>query len=114
MVPNHTALDSPWLIKHPDWYIQTAINPISTWKFESPDLSPDPAVSIRLEDGYYTQTDTAEVFQYKAKNQTNPLYIFHGNDGTSMPWNDTAQLNYLNPETRKAMKARHNRGRQKI
>ena len=22
-------------------------------------------------------------------------YIYHGNDGTSMPWNDTAQLDYL-------------------
>lgn len=106
MVPNHTAIDSPWLIKHPDLYIHTAIKPLSTWKFESPDLSSDPSVSIRLEDGYYTQTDTAEVFQYKAINKEAPLYIFHGNDGTSMPWNDTAQLNYLNPETRKKMKAR--------
>ena len=106
MVPNHTAIDSPWVIKHPELYMNTAINPSSTWKFESPDLSPDPDVSIRLEDGYYTQTDTAEVFQYKSKKNDQPLYIFHGNDGTSMPWNDTAQLNYLNPETRKAMKAR--------
>ena len=106
MVPNHTAIDSPWLIKYPDLYINTVINPSSTWKFESPDLSSDPAVSIRLEDGYYNQTDTAEVFQYKSKHKDQPIYIFHGNDGTSMPWNDTAQLNYLNPETRKAMKAR--------
>jgi hypothetical protein len=30
-------------------------------------------------------------------------YIYHGNDGTTMPWNDTAQLNYLNPEVREAM-----------
>ena len=30
-------------------------------------------------------------------------YFYHGNDGTSMPWNDTAQLNYLNPEVREAM-----------
>lgn len=106
MVPNHTAIDSPWLIKHPDLYIHTEVKPLTTWKFESPDLSSDPAASIRLEDGYYSQTDTAEVFQYKAKNIEKPLYIYHGNDGTSMPWNDTAQLNYLNPETRKLMKAR--------
>ena len=26
-----------------------------------------------------------------------------GNDGTSMPWNDTAQLDYLNPVTREAV-----------
>ena len=105
MVPNHTAIDSPWLLKHPDWYIQTTIKPDDTWKFESPDLSPDPSVAIRLEDGYYTQTSAAEVFQYKEKNGNKPLYIYHGNDGTSMPWNDTAQLNYLNSETRAAMKA---------
>ncbi len=30
-------------------------------------------------------------------------YIYHGNDGTSMPWNDTAQLDYLNPEVREAV-----------
>ena len=106
MVPNHTAIDSPWLLKHPDWFIHTAIKPVDTWKFESPDLSPDPSVAIRLEDGYYTQTSAAEVFQYKANNVDIPVYIYHGNDGTSMPWNDTAQLDYLNTETRKAMKAR--------
>jgi len=30
-------------------------------------------------------------------------YVYHGNDGTSTPWNDTAQLNYLNPELREAV-----------
>ncbi len=30
-------------------------------------------------------------------------YIYHGNDGTSMPWNDTAQLDYLKPEVREAV-----------
>ena len=30
-------------------------------------------------------------------------YVFHGNDGTTMPWNDTAQLDYLNPVTREAV-----------
>ncbi len=30
-------------------------------------------------------------------------YIYHGNDGTNMPWNDTAQLNYLNPQVREAV-----------
>jgi hypothetical protein len=31
------------------------------------------------------------------------VYIYHGNDGTQMPWNDTAQLNYLIPEVREAV-----------
>jgi len=30
-------------------------------------------------------------------------FIYHGNDGTNMPWNDTAQLNYLLPEVREAV-----------
>ncbi len=30
-------------------------------------------------------------------------YIYHGNDGTTMPWNDTAQLNYLLPVVREAI-----------
>ena len=30
-------------------------------------------------------------------------YIYHGNDGTSMPWNDTAQLNLLLPQVREAL-----------
>jgi len=30
-------------------------------------------------------------------------YVYHGNDGTSFPWNDTAQLNYLIPEVREAV-----------
>ena len=27
-------------------------------------------------------------------------YVYHGNDGTSFPWNDTAQLNFLDPLVR--------------
>ena len=30
-------------------------------------------------------------------------FVYHGNDGTSMPWNDTAQLDYLKPEVREAV-----------
>jgi hypothetical protein len=30
-------------------------------------------------------------------------YIYHGNDGTNMPWNDTAQLNLLKSEVRESL-----------
>src|SRR6185295_1138300 len=30
-------------------------------------------------------------------------FIYHGNDGTSYPWNDTAQLDYLHPDVREAV-----------
>ena len=104
MVPNHTGIDSPWVIDHPDWFIQAERNPISEFKYSSPNLSPDPRAEIRIEEGYYTQTGAAEVFQFGYNSSEENLYIYHGNDGTSMPWNDTAQLNYLNQETRAAVR----------
>ncbi|MFN8426842.1 MAG: hypothetical protein U0X87_11380 [Anaerolineales bacterium] len=30
-------------------------------------------------------------------------YIYHGNDGTSFPWNDAAQLDYTKAEVREAI-----------
>jgi hypothetical protein len=30
-------------------------------------------------------------------------YVYHGNDGTSTPWNDTAQLDYLQAEVREGV-----------
>jgi hypothetical protein len=104
MVPNHTGLDCPWVLDHPDWYIGTFKKPVSTWEYNSQNLSPLDGVQIRIEDGYYTQQEAAEAFQYTTSSGFGPLYIYHGNDGTSMPWNDTAQLNYLNPRVREEVK----------
>jgi len=105
MVPNHTGIDSPWVVEHPDWFIQSKLNPSSVFKYNSPNLSLDPRAKIQIEEGYYTQTGAAEVFQFSNNSSSEKnLYIYHGNDGTSMPWNDTAQLNYLNEETRAAVR----------
>jgi glycosidase len=104
IVPNHTGIDAPWIVDHPDWYIQAERNPSPDFKYDSPDISFDANVEIKLEQGYYNQTGAAEVFQYNQIKSGEKLFIYHGNDGTSMPWNDTAQLNYLNPETRSAVK----------
>jgi glycosidase len=102
MVPNHTGLDAPWVYSHPDRYIRVPKSPMPNFSFNSPDLSDDPAGAIYLEEGYYNQTGAAEVFKYVPQGGSE-TFIYHGNDGTSMPWNDTAQLNYLNPETRQAV-----------
>ena len=40
------------------------------------------------------------VFRRRDKWTGDTRYIYHGNDGTSFPWNDTAQLDYLNPAVR--------------
>jgi hypothetical protein len=40
------------------------------------------------------------VFRRRDKSSGETRYIYHGNDGTSFPWNDTAQLDYLNAAVR--------------
>ncbi len=103
MVPNHTGLDSDWLIEHPAWFVQLDNPPFPGYKYESGNLSDDGRVSIRVEDQYYSQSDAAVTFQHIDNSSGQVRYIYHGNDGTSMPWNDTAQLNYLLPEVREAV-----------
>jgi glycosidase len=100
MVPNHMGIDSPWVIEHPDWFISRQDKPYPAYDFDGPDLSPDPRVEIKIEKHYYEQTDAAVVFQRRDRQSGETRYIYHGNDGTSFPWNDTAQLDYLNPAVR--------------
>ncbi|GIV66709.1 MAG: hypothetical protein KatS3mg047_1102 [Bellilinea sp.] len=103
MVPNHMGIDSSWVIEHPDWFISLDYSPFPSYTFSGPDLSSDPNIEILLEDHYYTRTDAAVVFKRRDKITGATQFIYHGNDGTSMPWNDTAQLNYLNPQVREAV-----------
>ncbi|MBT5786224.1 MAG: alpha-amylase, partial [Candidatus Marinimicrobia bacterium] len=103
MVPNHTGLDSDWLKQHPEWYVSTDQSPFPSYRFEGGDLSDDPDLSIHLEDHYFDRSDASVVFKAHDHRNGSTKFIYHGNDGTSMPWNDTAQLNYLNPELREAI-----------
>ncbi|HEX4037497.1 MAG TPA: alpha-amylase family glycosyl hydrolase [Acidobacteriaceae bacterium] len=100
MVPNHMGIDSPWVIEHPEWFLSRPDRPYPAYSFHGPDLSTDGRVSLRIEDHYYDQTDAAVVFQRRDNHSGNVEYIYHGNDGTSFPWNDTAQLNYLRADVR--------------
>ena len=103
MVPNHMGIDSSWVIEHPDWFLQTDHPPFPGHTFDGPDLSNDPRVGIQIEDGYWNKTDAAVVFKRTDRHTGQVRYLYHGNDGTSMPWNDTAQLNYLEAEVREAV-----------
>ncbi len=100
MVPNHMGIDSPWVVEHPEWFISRQHPPYPAYTFEGPDLSSDNRVEIKIEDHYFTQTDAAVVFRRRDRSTGETRYIYHGNDGTSFPWNDTAQLDYLNPAVR--------------
>ena len=103
MVPNHMGLDSRWVIEHPERFLSLPDSPYPSYRFTGPDLSRDERVTIRIEDGYWDRSDAAVVFQRVDRQSGETRYIYHGNDGTSMPWNDTAQLDYLKPEVREAV-----------
>jgi len=103
MVPNHMGIDSKWVMEHPDWFIYLEESPFPSYRFTGPDLSWLGEIGIYLEDHYYDQTDAAVVFKRVDRRNGEVRYIYHGNDGTRMPWNDTAQLNFLKPEVREAV-----------
>ncbi|HEY6837116.1 MAG TPA: alpha-amylase family glycosyl hydrolase, partial [Geobacteraceae bacterium] len=103
MVPNHTGIYSRWTVEHPDWFIQLDYPPYPSYSFTGPDLSFAPEVSLHIEDGYWDRRDAAVVFKHYDHRDGRTRYIYHGNDGTSTPWNDTAQLNYLLPQVREAV-----------
>ncbi len=103
MVPNHMGIDSSWVLDHPDWFVGLDYSPFPSYSFNGENLSGSDRVGIYLEDHYFDRTDAAVVFKRVDFGSGHARYIYHGNDGTSMPWNDTAQLNYLNPEVREAV-----------
>ena len=100
MVPNHMGIDSDWVIDNPDWFISRWESPFPTYSFEGPDLSTDRRVEIKLEDHYYDQTDAAVVFRLRHYRDNTTRYMYHGNDGTTFAWNDTAQLDYSKADVR--------------
>ena len=103
MVPNHMGIDSRWVMQHPDWFLSLPYPPYPAYSFGGQDLSSDERVGIFLEDHYWDGTDAAVVFKRVDRWTGDERYVYHGNDGTSFPWNDTAQLDYLKAEVREAV-----------
>jgi glycosidase len=100
MVPNHMGIDSGWVIEHPEWFLSLPHPPFPAYSYTGPDLSADPRVGIVLEDHYWDDSDAAVVFKRFDRETGDERYVYHGNDGTSFPWNDTAQLDFLDPAVR--------------
>jgi glycosidase len=103
MVPNHMGIDARWVVEHPDWFISRPDSPFPVYSYNGPDLSTDERVGIYLEDHYYDNSDAAVTFKRVDRWSGQERYVYHGNDGTSYPWNDTAQLDYIKPEVREAV-----------
>jgi hypothetical protein len=74
-VPNHTALDHPWVRAHPEFYVEG----------DEDDL-------VR-EAQNYARVETA----------SGPRVLAHGRDPYFPAWSDTLQLNYRHPALRAAM-----------
>jgi len=74
-VPNHTALDHPWVEEHPEYYIRG------------------------------TEEELARAAQNytRVKRKSGDLVLAHGRDPYFPGWSDTLQLNYANAATQKAM-----------
>jgi hypothetical protein len=100
MVPNHMGIDSDWVIEHPDWFLSRWESPFPVYSFEGPNVSFDSRVEIKIEDHYYDHTDAAVVFRLRHHADGVTRYLYHGNDGTTFAWNDTAQLDYSKSEVR--------------
>jgi glycosidase len=105
MVPNHTGVDSQWMARHPGRFLSWPHPwpPFPGYSFNGPNISQNPGIGVYLEDHYWDRTDAAVVFKRVDFATGDARLIYHGNDGTHMPWNDTAQLDFLNPETREAV-----------
>jgi hypothetical protein len=94
MVPNHMGIDSNWVMEHPDWFLARHESPFPVYSFEGPDLSTESRFEIKIEDHYFNQSDAAVVFRLRERSNGDTRFVYHGNDGTTFAWNDTAQLDY--------------------
>ncbi|UWX57941.1 alpha-amylase family glycosyl hydrolase [Chlorobaculum sp. MV4-Y] len=103
MVPNHTGIDSELVRNRPDWFLSSNVPPYPNYTYNGPNLSASDRYGIHIEDGYWNRSDAAVTFKRVDHMTGDTRYIYHGNDGTTMPWNDTAQLNFLNPEVREGV-----------
>jgi hypothetical protein len=75
-VPNHTGFDHSWLVQHPERYVQGS----------EEDFRRDPAA-----------------FYLVDRDEDKSLFVARGRDPFFPPWSDVAQLNYFNPDCRRAM-----------
>ncbi len=103
MVPNHFGVDSAWVVHHPERFLSLPHSPYPNYRFEGPDLCLDERVGVYLEEGYWHKSDAAVCFKRVDHHTGDVRYIYHGNDGTQMPWNDTAQLDYMSADVREAV-----------
>ena len=103
MVPNHTGIDSTWVREHPEWFIQLPYPPYPSYRYTSETIGGPDGPILQVEDGYFDRSDAAVTFRRQDRHTGEERFIYHGNDGTGMPWNDTAQLDFTRADVREAV-----------
>ena len=95
------GIDSRWVIEHPDWFLSLPRAALPGLRVQRP--GPVDRRARRRSSSRTTTGTTPTPRSSSSASTAGPAttrYIYHGNDGTSMPWNDTAQLDFLEPEVR--------------
>ena len=78
MVPNHTGIDSRWMVEHPERFLVYSLTspPFPSYTFNGPNLSGASGVGVFLEDHYWTRTDAAVVFKrVDFRTRRDPLHL---------------------------------------
>ena len=104
MVPNHMGIDSRWVINEPERFLSLARQPVPGLlvRWARPVVRP---AGRDLPRGPLLRGDRRRrrLQAGRPLDRVDPRYVYHGNDGTSFPWNDTAQLDYSRAEVREAV-----------
>jgi hypothetical protein len=72
-VPNHLALDTPWITAHPEWFVHGS------------------KIGVERHPEWFFSPNGGDIL------------FAHGRDPNFPPWTDTVQLNYFSVELRQAM-----------
>ena len=95
MVPNHMGIDSPWVIEHPELVYSSRGEPVSCLQLQrAGPLDGQPGQRSRSKTTITTRPMLRWHFDCGTIGSGETRYIYHGNDGTTFAWNDTAQLDY--------------------
>ena len=105
MVPNHMGIDSRWVVEHPGaLHVRSTSRPSRRTRSAGPNLSERPARRDHARGPLLGRHGRGRRLPRAATRPSGEQrFIYHGNDGTSFPWNDTAQLDYLKADVREAV-----------
>jgi hypothetical protein len=90
-VPNHVAIDHPWLIEQPDLFVQSATQRPETFRFSLPDEFTEQGARL------------SAFARSHAEHEKQTPWFAHGRDPFFPAWSDTAQLDYRCAATHEAM-----------